>query len=145
MVLILGFALRKPLAEFLVSRSDALSKEIREAEAEAKKSAADLAHWEGKMQASKEEVAQHEADVRAQLEKQKAESATWTASEIERIGKESELVAESEKNRAKAGIQREVAHRSLAAARAYIEGHVSEKDRKQLVNEYLEIVGNAAR
>ena len=139
-VFILWYFGRKPLAAFLVERSETIAASIREAEKQSAEAEKVLGEWQRNWESS-------EAHAKTQLEEAKValvryrETALVSAkSEAERVKKESRLVGQSEISKAKAQLQKEVVEKSVQMAQAYLAGHLSDKDKQNLVTEYVEIV-----
>lgn len=145
LLLVLWHFGRKPFGEFLASRSEGVAREINEARAEAESAGKLLGKWEGQVAAAQEHARKHEEDVRAQVEAQRARALEAARQQAERVRRDAALLGQNEAAKAREALQREVATRSVMAAERYVKSHLSEKDREQLLNEYLEILGNGSR
>lgn len=141
---ILFFAARKAFAATIALRSETVGKLVGEAEKAYAEASAVEKEWQGKWDGSKAELDQAMNDAKTSLERQRKQTLERAKFESERIRQEAKLVAQSEISRAASVLRKEFAHKSVEMAGKYLESHLGEEDRKNLVKNYTEIVGNGA-
>lgn len=143
-LLVLFYFGRKPFAEAVASRSADLAKAIRGAEAEAKEAQALLSTWEAKAKGSQAEAKQNFEDAQKRSSALSATTVVNARKQAERIVQEAKLIGQTEANKGRATLQQEVVRKSIAMATDFLGAHVGDKDRHQLVTEYVELVGNGS-
>lgn len=141
---ILFFAARKAFAQAIANRSETVGNLVGEAQKEYAEASTVEKEWQGKWNGSQAELAQAMSDAQSSLERQKKQTVERAKHEAERIRQEAKLVAAGEVSRAANVLRKEFAHKSVEMAGKYLEGHLGDEDRKSLVKNYTEIVGNGA-
>lgn len=139
---ILFFAARKAFAQTIADRSETVGRLVGEAEKEYAEASAVEKEWQAKWDGSKAELSQAQSDASSSLERQKKQTIDRAKHEADRIRQEAKMVAAGEISRATSVLQREFARKSVEMAGKYLEGHLGDEDRKSLVKNYTEIVGN---
>lgn len=131
---------RKPFVDLLASRSQTLATEIRGAEAEGNEALGQLAQWETKWKGGEAEAAQIQSDAEKRMRALRATILAAAEKQAVRVVEETRLVGQSEAGKGRETLQQQVALKSVAMAREFLSAHVADKDRHQLVAEYLELV-----
>lgn len=146
-VLAFGFLFlvaRKAFAATIASRSQAVGAMVGEAQKAYSEASALEKEWQAKSDGAKAEIAQATETAKLSLERQKKLTAERAKKESERIKVEAKMVAQGEISRATNSLRREFAHKSVEMAGRYLEGHLGDEDKKSLVKNYTEIVGNGS-
>jgi F-type H+-transporting ATPase subunit b len=135
---------RKPLADMLVARSSDIAKAIRGAEAEASEANAALKVWESKWSSSAAEAKQNLEDTHKRAATLRESTLANARKQATRIVQEAGLVGQTEANKGRETLQKEIVRKSITMANDFLSAHVGEKDRHQLVTEYVELLGNGS-
>ncbi len=135
---------RKPLAQMLAARSTSLATEIRGAEADEKEASAQLAQWEAKWNGSAAEAKQAQVDAQTRIASLKETTLATAKKQAERIVKEANAVGQVEATKGRETLQREIVRKSVSMAKDFLGAHVGDKDRHQLVAEYVELVNDGS-
>lgn len=143
-VFILVYFGRKPMAAFLVTRSETVANDIQTAEAESQRAMERLEVSQRNWDNSRAHATQQMEEAKSAMARLRESTLKSAHEEAARVKKESRLVGQSEASRAKSLLQKEVVEKSVRMAESYLTGHLSDKDRQKLVSEYVEIVGNGA-
>ena len=117
---------------------------VLEGERAFKESSVELEAWQAKMDGSKTEIAGIYQDAESLMKKTRTQTMDKAKHEAERIRQEAKLVGQGEAARIMNSLQKEFAQKSVEMAGRYLDGHLAEDDRKNLVKNYTEIVGNGA-
>lgn len=144
MVGLLFLATRKSFAAFLVTRSEQVGGEILEADRLWKQANEELKMWEGKWKGVGAEAEKSQREAKDFSEKLSKSSIEKAQVEADRIRKEGDLVGKTELSRTQNMLRAEVAHKSIAAASQFLKDSLVEEDRRGLIKEYVEIVGNGS-
>jgi len=139
---ILWYFGRKPIAEFFQQRRHTIQVAISEAEAQYLEAEKSLSTWQTRMKESEAEARTMFDDAKASMKKFSERTVASAQNETQRIKQESQLLGKGEILRAKQGLQTEMAEKSIALAERYLSKQLDERDKHQLVSEYVEIVGN---
>lgn len=142
LVLLLYFATRKGFASAIATRSEKVGHSVVEAQKAYTEASTVENEWRSKWNGLKGEVAQLFSDAQAAQEKQRTLALERAEQEVARVQQDAKLVAQGELDRATNQLRKELAHRSVELAGKYLESHLGEDDRKSLVKNYTEIVGN---
>lgn len=141
-VVVLYFAARKPFAAFLAQRSANVASQIAEGEQLSSEAEKSLALWESNWRSLEAHAKQLAEDARAAMTKVRETTLANARREAERIRHDGQLVGQSEALRARDGLGRELAERSVLAAGQYLKGHLADDDQRKLVYEYVEKLTN---
>ena len=141
---VLYLATRKAFASAISSRSARVGGLVLEGQKAFEESSVDLKAWQAKWDASKAEIAGLYQDAEALMQKTRTQTLDRAKHEAERIRQEAKLVGQGEAARMMNQLQKEFAQKSVELAGRYLDGHLAEDDRKNLVKNYTEIVGNGA-
>ena len=136
---------RKPFANFMAARSEAMKRDIAEAEALAKAAKQDLDVWDNNWNQAKIHAEKDRKDSEASLLRFKEKTLAEAKHEAERIKKESELLSSGEVLKAKRGLQQEAIERSVELAELYLGEHLPAQEKHSLVTEFVELVGHGTR
>ncbi len=135
---------KKPFADMLAARSSGLATFIQGAEAEAKEANAQLAQWESKWNGAAAEAKQAQADAEIRTEAFRAATLVSGKQQAERIVHEAGAVGQAEATKGRDTLEKEIVRKSIAMANDFLGAHVGEKDRHQLVAEYVELVNDGS-
>lgn len=136
---------RKPLSQFLVSRSGLIEEAIAEAEKVAKESKREFGHWSGLLSGSSAEAQTGQTDAEAQMVKTRGAALANARREAERIEKEIGLVTRTEYAKARVVIEQEVCVGSASLATDYLSENMKGEISAQLLSETLERVVSGDR
>jgi len=142
LVTLLFLALRKPAAAFMANRSAQIGQQMVEAQAMSTDAERELNKWQTNWRSLEVNAKKMQDDAKSTLEKLRLNSAARAKVEAERIEREANLVGQSELNKAKLQLQREVAIRSVDLVEEYLGSHIGDEDRHRLVADYTKVVGN---
>jgi|GEM_PF-4731525 len=134
---ILGYFGRQPAKDFFKTRSEVLSKSVREAEAIAQaaiRAKSEMAH---KLATAKTEMVTRHREAEDSMTKLKVAALFKASQEAERIHRDSQLLQEGEQLRARKNLLKELGEDSVAAVRRYLSTSLDDKDKDALVTDYL--------
>lgn len=136
---------RKPLKDFLISRSDTIANQMKEAESRAEQSKRDLAEWETKWKQAQNEAATQLNEAKTAFARQREETLAFAQKEAERIKKEAKMTASNEAQKIADEVQLELVTRSIGMVNDYFEHKLEAAPKEKLVNEFVELVNGSAR
>ncbi|MBI1862244.1 MAG: ATP synthase F0 subunit B [Deltaproteobacteria bacterium] len=147
-ILVVGtlvYAGRKPLAQFLGMRSDAIRDSIAEAEALSGESQREFSHWSDLMVKSSDEARKGRADSEELISRMRASTLANARREAERIEKEIGLVTGTEYAKARQAIEKEISVGSADLAKNFLSENMNGDVSSQLLSETLERVTDGNR
>jgi len=133
---------RRPIASFLLDRSEIVATALKDAEEQSKSAGALLELWTKNWRASESHAKQQFEEAKAAVVRIRESTLASAHAEAERVRRETELVGKTEVSRIKKHLRQELVERSVRMARAYLEGNLTEKDKHKLVAEYVERVSD---
>jgi F-type H+-transporting ATPase subunit b len=134
---ILAYFGRQPAKDFFKTRSEVLSKSVREAEAIAQAAIRAKAEMEQKLASAKSEMVARQREAEESMKKLKQSALAKASQEAERIHRDSQLLQEGEQVRARKQLLKELGDDSVAAVRRYLSTSLEDKDKDALVTDYL--------
>lgn len=144
-VFVFVFFGRKPFANFMAARSEAMKKNIDDAEAAVKIAREDLAKWETNWKQAQAHAQKDRLDSEASLQRFKEKTISDAKHESDRIKKETDLLSSGELVKAKKSLQREAIEQSVELAELYLGEHLPAQEKHSLVAEFVNLVGHGTR
>jgi F0F1-type ATP synthase membrane subunit b/b' len=141
-VAVMYFATRKAASQFLVTRSQTIGNQIAEGEKASAEAAVLLNEWEAKWKTSEAYAKQMFDEAKSTIERVRLSTVEKAKAESERVRREARLGADTEARRAMRLLEQEMSEKSLNLAQNFLNKNITDDDRKTLVTEYVEIVGN---
>ncbi len=138
---VLFFVLRKPIGKALGKRTQDISDELAELEAQRDQARKEYAEMERRLKDAEGEREKILQDFRNQGEKEKAQIIENANLMAERIKAQAQFAIEQETDLAKTELKREVAELSAALAEDLLKQNINAEDQNRLVDEYLTKVG----
>lgn len=135
-VAILYLAARKSVPEHFRLRAEKLDQAIRGAERDFAAASKECDAWNTKMQHAPDEAKAFAADAKSSLTRYRETTLAAAKKESERVAKEAVALANTELQRAKESLGRELALRSLRASASYLRGHLEDRDREVLLDQF---------
>lgn len=135
-VFILYKAGRKPVLDHFRARAEKLDQEVRGAERAYEAASKECDSWANKMQKAPDEAKVFAADAKSTLARYRETTLAAATHESERVAKEAVALANTELQRAKEGLGRELALRSLRASESYLRSHLEDRDREVLLDQF---------
>lgn len=135
---ILYWAGKKPILEHYRARAAKLEEEVRGSERAFEAATKELNGWTEKMQKAPDEAKAYAADAKTTLARFRETTIAAAKEESIRIGREASALANTELQRAKEGLGKEIALRSLRASESYLRGHLEDRDREVLIGQFAE-------
>lgn len=131
---------RKPIIDFFKTRSEVLSQSVREADALAQAAETARTESERKLKEAGTEMAARQRELTEQLALLKTTALEKAQKEAERIKKDSEALAEGERQRARQILIKETAEETVALVKKYVSTSMEEADRNALVGSALNLI-----
>jgi len=141
-VIVLVKYTRQPLMDFLRNRSVTLATQMQEASELSASAERELGEWKGKWKDAEAIAHRHFEDTKQTVQKFREQVLAHARTESSRILRDAKVVGESESQKAEQSLRHELVHSSVKVARNYLTHHLEDKDRLNLVTEYLETVPN---
>ncbi len=141
-VLILWKVGKQPARDFVKSRSENVKKFIHDAEGEYAVASAEESKWQQDWNAIESRVEKLQSDAETMVAQTRERVLADAKRQAERIESESKLLAQSELLRARNAVQKKVVEESLALAKGFMDKSLGKGERKKLVVDSLELVGN---
>jgi len=135
---VLVYFLRKPLASFLMERSDLLRKAIDDAAKARSEAAEKLSAIEARVARLSGEIAQMNAKMDAEADAEAQHIRETATAEIARIRAQAEFSGEQEVKKAREELRKEASLLSARAAEELVRRTLSPEDQERLVRENLE-------
>ncbi|MCB9253392.1 MAG: ATP synthase F0 subunit B [Bdellovibrionaceae bacterium] len=143
MVAVLYFGTRKGAKAFVAGRSENIKKSMADAEALFSKADAERSEWK----ANWDSVAAHSEklmkDAQTNVNHLREKTLTAAREQSARISSDTNRLAQSEMEKAKSDLQKEIVEESLALSKQFLSVTLGEGERKKLVEESLELVSHA--
>jgi F0F1-type ATP synthase membrane subunit b/b' len=142
---LLYFLLRKPVASFFEARSAAIKADLERAKRERAAAEAKLAEVEARLARLSDEQERIRTEAEAEVEAEQARVRARTDEEVRRIAEAAEREVAGALKAARADLQRFVAEQSVHLAENIIRSEMSEDDRKRIVGQYAEQMGEVRK
>ncbi|HEX6324237.1 MAG TPA: ATP synthase F0 subunit B [Vicinamibacterales bacterium] len=137
LVAILVHFLRRPIANYLVDRSQQIRHALVEAAATREQASADLARIESRLAALPAELAALKARGAAEVQAEQARIKAAAAAERERLLTQTRREIDQQYRLARRALVEETAEQAAAVARARIERDITPADQTRLIDRYL--------
>ena len=134
---IIGYAVRKPLAEFLVARREGMAAQLREAKRKQEEADRRLAEYADKLEHLEDEVARIVRSFEAQGEADRERLKEDADKAIDRLVRETDFTIRQETLKAQKAIRETAVASTLELAETLVKDRITDADRRRLADEYI--------
>ncbi|MBW6510819.1 MAG: F0F1 ATP synthase subunit B [Desulfuromonadaceae bacterium] len=138
---ILAYFVTKPIRNGLAGRRDAIATSLAEAEQARHDAEAKFAEYDAKLTSAAAEIDEIYTAIKREAELEREKILASAAESALKIKAEAEKLAENEVVKARIALRQEAVRLAVEIAEDLLKKNVNEQDQKQLVDEYMQQVG----